>query len=119
MQFVADEKQSEATSLTIRGQAADNPATFSSANKVSTRTRTAAAAPVWTPAAWNVIGEAGANQRTTDLSAVVQELVNRPGWASGNALVLIVNGTGHRTARAFDRAAAEAPLIHVEYAVGG
>jgi PKD repeat protein len=45
-------------------------------------------------------------------------VVRRPGWASGNALVLIVNGTGHRTAYAFDGKAAGAPLLHVEYSTG-
>ena len=118
VQFEADEAQSESTALTIRGQAADNPATFSSANKISTRPRTAAAA-TWSPAAWAVTSEAGPNQRTTDLSAVVQELVNRPGWASGNALALLVTGTGHRTARAYDGKPAGAPLLHVEFTSGG
>ena len=80
MQFEADEAQSESTALTIRGQAADNPATFSSANKISTRPRTAAAA-TWSPAAWAVTSEAGPNQRTTDLGRS-PGAVNRPGWAS-------------------------------------
>ena len=118
VQFEADEKQSEATALTIHGQAADNPATYSSATKMSTRTRTNTTA-TWNPAAWTVIGEAGTNQRTTDLSAVIQEIVNRTGWAPGNALALIITGTGHRTARAFERSATGAPLLHIEYVAGG
>jgi hypothetical protein len=118
VQFEADEAQSEATNLTIQGQAADNPATFTSATKPSTRARTTAAA-TWTPAPWTLAGEASANQRTSDLSAPLQQLVNRTGWTSGNAMALILTGTGHRTARAFEGKAAGAPLLHVEYTTDG
>ena len=114
IQFSAKESQSVATSLVLRGQAADNPLNFGSANGgISTRPRTTAATN-WAPVAWTV-GQVGANQRTPDLSAVIQEIVSRPGWASGNALVMIVNGTGHRTAWAWDGSVAGAPLLHVEY----
>ena len=118
IQFEAKETQSEATDLLIQGIAADNPTTFTSTNgNVSTRPRTTASA-TWQPVPWTLIGEAGANQRTPDLSAVIQEIVNRPGWASGNALAIIVTGTGHRTARAWDSKPAGAALLHVEYSTG-
>ena len=55
---------------------------------------------------------------TPDLGAVVQEIVSRPGWAAGNAVVLIVSGTGHRTARAYDGKPAGAPVLHLEYTTG-
>jgi len=113
LQFEADEAQSEATSVLIQGQAADNPGTFSFTDKVASRPRTAASA-AWTPAPWTLVGEAGPNQRTVDFSPVIQEIVNRPGWASGNAVVLVMSGTGHRTARAFDAMPASAALLHVE-----
>lgn len=118
VQFKADEAQSEATSLDIRGQATDNPATFTSADKISTRPRTTAAV-AWTPAPWTVVGEVGANQRTPNLAPIVQEIVNRGGWTSGNALALLIGGTGHRTARAFEGDAPGAALLHVDYVVGG
>ena len=117
VQFEADENQSEATTVSIQGQAADNALTFSSATKMSTRSRTTAAT-TWTPAPWTLVGEAGANQRTPDLTAVIQEIVGRPGWASGNALALIITGTGHRTTRAYDGKPAAAPLLHLEYTTG-
>jgi hypothetical protein len=117
VQFEAKETQSEATSLTIRAQAADNPAVFSTTSLISTRTRTTAAA-TWAPVAWAVLNEAGANQRTPDLSAMIHEVVNRAGWASGNALVLVINGTGHRTAWSLEGKPASAPLLHIEYTTG-
>jgi hypothetical protein len=117
VQFEADETQSEATNLTIKGQAADNALAFSSATKPSTRATTAASA-TWAPAPWTLVGEVGPNQRTPDLAAVIQEIVSRAGWTSGNALALIITGTGHRTTRAYDGKPAGAPLLHVEYTLG-
>ena len=119
IQFVAEESQSEATNLTLRAEASDNAAVFSgTSSNITGRPRTTAAAP-WSPVAWLTVGEAGANQRTPSLATVIQEVVNRPGWVSGNALAIIVSGSGHRTAFAFEGSAALAPLLHVEYSVGG
>lgn len=118
IQFAAKESQSEATSLTFRGQAADAASTFSStAGNISTRPRTAASVG-WAPTAWTA-GTAGSNQRTPDLRAVIQEIVNRTGWASGNPLAIIVTGSGHRTAWAWDGNSAASPLLHVEYTTSG
>lgn len=115
VQFTVDEQQSVGTDLRIAGQAADNPTYFGSSLRISTRPRTSAWVG-WSPAAWTQsAGTAGAAQRTPDLSPVIQEIVDRSGWRSGNAMVLIVDGTGHRTARSHNAGAATAPLLHVEY----
>src|SRR5438552_3606473 len=115
IQFASKESNSQTTNLTISGQAADNATTFTSTSgDISSRPRTAGRIG-WAPAPW-VVGEVGPNQQTPDLSAVIQEIVNRPGWASGNALVLIITGTGHRTAWAYDGSPTQSPLLHVEYA---
>ena len=55
---------------------------------------------------------------TPNLSPVVQEIVNRNGWASGNAITFIidkVSGSGFRYARSFDGYNPSAALFHVEY----
>jgi hypothetical protein len=62
-----------------------------------------------------VKNEAGPAQQTPDLAGVVQEIVDRPGWANGNSLAVIVTGTGRRTAEAFDGSRSAAPLLHIEY----
>jgi hypothetical protein len=46
---------------------------------------------------------------------VIQEIVNRPGWASGNSLVLLITGSGTRTAEAYDGDPSGAPLLKVTY----
>ena len=117
VQFHAAGSQSEATSLVFAGQAADDPAGFSSTSgNISSRPRTAATVG-WSPAAWTS-GQVTAAQRTPELKAIIQEIVDRPGWASGNALAIIITGTGRRTATAWDGGAANAPLLHVEYTTG-
>ena len=115
IQFKVDETGSGAISLTIRAQAGDNAPTFTTASRnISARAKTTAAVP-WTPPAWPTVGLAGPDQRTPNIAAVLQEVVNRTGWASGNALVVIITGTGKRTAESYNGDQAGAPLLHVEY----
>jgi hypothetical protein len=55
------------------------------------------------------------NPGTPDLSDIVQEIVDRPGWASGNAMTFILEGTGRRTAVSYDQDSSKAPLLHVVF----
>jgi Bacterial Ig domain len=116
VQFRADETSSVATNLTVGGEASDNALPFTNKKfNVSSRPDTTASVP-WTPPAWNVVGEAGSAQRTPSLSAVVQEIVSRPGWGTGNALVLVITGSGKRVAEPFE--AGFPPVLHIEYTTG-
>jgi hypothetical protein len=118
VQFQVDETSSEATSLTIQGEADDNAATFISANgNISSRPRTTAAVS-WSPTLWTTVGEAGPDQQTPDIALVIQEIVNRPGWSSGNSLVVIITGSGKRVAESYDGDQNGAPLLYVEYLTG-
>lgn len=119
VQFGSDEINSGTTNLTIRGQATDAAPTFSgTANEISNRPTTAAAV-AWTPPAWTSVGLTGPDQRTPDIASVVQEVVDRGGWSSGNPLALIISGTGERTAEAFNGNSSLAPLLHIEYTASG
>jgi hypothetical protein len=118
IQFQADETQWGATSLTIEGEDADNAGAFSDlTGNISSRTRTSAAVS-WSPPAWTTVGEAGPDQRTPDIASVIQEIVDRSGWSSDNAMVLIITGSGERVAESYDGNSAGAPLLHVEYKPG-
>jgi tetratricopeptide (TPR) repeat protein len=117
VQFQVDETSTGATSLLIQGQAADSALPFTSASgNLGGRPRTAESV-AWSPPAWPSTGVAGADQRTPDLSDVVQEIVDRPGWAPGGALALIVSGSGRRTADAFEGSASGAALLHLAWAL--
>jgi hypothetical protein len=118
IQFETQEVQSQVTALNIEGQASDTTSTFTTAtNDISSRPGTTASAS-WSPPAWDTIGEAGPDQRTTDISPVIQEIVDRTGWSSGNALVIIITGSGKRVADSFDGDAAGAALLQVAYTTG-
>lgn len=108
--FTADEADTGQTSLIVRGEATDDSATFSDA--ISSRPVTEASV-AWSPAPWTSVG---AEQQTPELAAIVSEIVNRPGWAAGNALSFIITGLGERTAASFDGDADAAPLLRIEYA---
>jgi hypothetical protein len=113
IQFEADEVSSDPVSLSVAAQDADDAASFvNSSGNVSGRPRTGSVA--WAPAAWDVRGARGAAQRTPDLAGLVQQVVSRPGWASGNAMAFVVTGSGTRTAEAFD-GAGSVTVLHVEY----
>ncbi|TLD40495.1 MAG: putative extracellular protein [Candidatus Jettenia ecosi] len=119
IQFKADEIHSGATSLSIQGEAANNAAQFTSVDgNISSRPGTTAAVS-WSPAAWLTKGEAGLNQRTPNISSVIQEIVNRAGWSGGNSLVIIITGTGRRVAKSYNGDQAGAPLLHVVFNTGG
>lgn len=102
VQFQTDETDTGPVTITIQGQLSTNAAAFTTAvnnvSNVGTRPRTVAS-ETWSPADWNTVGEAGANQRTVDISSIIEEIVGQPGWSSGNAIVLIFTGpSGTRTA---------------------
>ncbi|MBM4354862.1 MAG: hypothetical protein FJ109_13915 [Deltaproteobacteria bacterium] len=119
VQFKTDETSSGATALAIRAERADNAALFTTAAyNVSARQKTNASVS-WVPSPWTVVGEAAGAQRTPDLSAVVQEVVGRPGWQNGNAMAVFITGTGSRVAVAYDGAPKDAPRLHVEYSLAG
>ncbi|MBN1672644.1 MAG: right-handed parallel beta-helix repeat-containing protein [Kiritimatiellae bacterium] len=116
IQFQVDEAGSEATTLLIEGQAADNAASFGAgAYAVSGRARTAASI-AWTPEPWPTPGAAAAAQRTANLAPVLQEIVARKGWQPGNAIAIIITGSGRRAAESYEGDASGAPRLCASYA---
>ena len=59
---------------------------------------------------WTTVGQAGPDEQTSNIAAVIQEIVNRPGWSSGNALAIIITGTGKRVAESFNGVSSAAAL---------
>jgi 2',3'-cyclic-nucleotide 2'-phosphodiesterase/3'-nucleotidase/5'-nucleotidase len=120
IQFTIDEndKNADPSSITISAEDADNPGTFTGeAFNISSRSTLS------TTVSWNIPdggwteanGTAGPNQRTPDLSALVQELVNKDGWEPGNAMAFTLQGTGTRTAESFEGSEEGAPELFVTF----
>lgn len=118
VQFKVDEATTAATNLTIQGQAIDTAPTFASAvNNITARGRTTASVAWNNVPGWSTVGAAGAEQKTPNIGPVIQEIVNRDGWVSGNSLALIITGNGKRTAEAFDGDQAGAPRLLIDYSL--
>ncbi|MCK4693496.1 MAG: hypothetical protein KAT23_07685, partial [Anaerolineales bacterium] len=118
VQFTADNVLSsiDPCNLTVHGELNPNAATFTlTLNDISNRTTTDASV-AWNPPAWITNGDALPAQATSDISTIIQEIVDQGTWASGNALAIIISGTGRREAESFDGTAA--PVLHVDYVTG-
>ncbi len=116
IQFTTSDVRAEATSLILKGENTDNAAIFTNSirNNISLRPKTTAAVS-WSPAPWLTIDDANSDQQTPDLSSIIQEIVDRPGWSSNNALALIITGTGKRNAYSFKGDQSKVPVLKVEF----
>ena len=74
----------------------------------------------WSVPEWSASNEAGPAELTPDLKSLVQTVVNRAGWTSGNAVCFIFDGpgTGWRNSRSFDGNNAQSAVLKVTYIVG-
>lgn len=119
IQFTTDEtKQSGSLDLSVEGVASDNPSSWSGSYAVSSATKTTQNI-TWQPPNWNNVGSKGANERV-DVTSIVQELVNRSGWTSGNAMAFAIShviGSGVRTAES--GTSAGAPELFIQWDSGG
>ena len=90
----------------------DSPGFSSSVDDITARTTTAATT-TWTPPDWDTVGE---QHVSSDLAALVQEVVDRPGWAAGNSLALIQSHAsgGERHAHTYNGNAAAAPMLRIK-----
>lgn len=85
--------KSDDPAVDIYGQAADNAAAFAAnVNDISGRARTAAKVD------WDGTNvTANSPETTPNIAAIIQEIVNRPGWQSGNSIVIIMQGMSPTT----------------------
>ena len=103
-------------SCTLRGEAADNCPTYTNWNNWVARSLTSASV------AWTGIGvwTGDVVYNSPSLTTIIQEIVNRPGWVSGNALAIrIDNNTTTSDVRcpsSYDGSTTKCPLLHIVYA---
>ena len=88
--------------ITIKGEAADNSSVFDYAIDTTPDVRPKTSAEIL----WTVDEPWGlwSTERTTDIKTVIQEIIDRDGWVSGNALTLFLIGSDEQGASAFDNA---------------
>lgn len=116
IQFTVDETDNSACSLFFYVEDALNPYAYATtANEISSRPLMNDSVSWPNVPAWTVVHEAGVDQRTPDLSSLIQLAVDQNGWTSSNPISIIVKGTGERTAEAYDGTSSMAPVLVVEY----
>ena len=120
IQFTVDaiSKNNDPCKVIIRGENTDSASTFVSSisKNISARNKTIDSA-TWsvTGSSWGTIGAATQDQRTSDISKIIQSIIDRQGWKTGNPLCLLMTGTGTREVESFDGDAPKAPLLVLEY----
>jgi len=118
IEFVAGSDWSSEVNLlfNIAGDAADDSAQLVSYEDYVARSKTAASVEFLFPKVG--IGEVF---RTPELKAIIQEIVDRPGWSSGSAVNIFFNAPGWPgkedliQVRDYDSYPTQAALLHLEY----
>jgi len=113
IEFEADETGTEPAILSITAEESDDAQAFSSAAyDISDRLKMSSSVEWNNIEPWDIVN---AKHQTPDISLVVQDIINRGGWVSGNAIAFIITGTGVRTAESYEGERTAAATIHIEY----
>lgn len=117
--FTASSSTSGATAnLNIYGDDVDDSATFSTLSNFNGRSKTTEVV------AWNSISSWTAETvyDSPEIKTIVQEIVDREGWASGNDISILVydnasTASAFRQSYAYDGSAIKSPALHIDYTV--
>jgi len=120
IQFTVDatSKNADPCRVVIRMDPAANSAALDSNRFHLTNRAKTTDSVVWNVAdrsKWATVGLAGPDQRTPNLAAMLQNIVNNNNWNSGNAVSFFIKGTGTREVESYDGDAPKAPLLVIEY----
>ena len=124
VQFSADDINNPyhvpAVSVIVEGQLSPSPAVFTDAASDISRRSTTAASVVWDIPQWMTVDAQRPEERTPDISSIIQEIVNQPDW-DGDAIVLMFRDNpanpsqGTRESNSFSAGPSEAPHLHISY----
>ena len=116
LKFYVNEPSGEGTNSTIRGETTDSALEFSTKEDFDNRPRTSAFVnwddiPIWGLGTWST---------SPDIKTIIQEIVNREGWSSGNDLVLFWDDFENRSSErhlgeSWDANADWAPKLEVTW----
>ena len=109
IQFTSSGSWSGVSGVVIKAHAADNSSQVTAgaaSSDISNKFNNAAttSSVTWTNTTPWTDGASGADQRTPNISSVLQEIVARPGWATNNPIHILMNAntpTSGPTARAY------------------
>jgi len=111
LQFTAARPESRPTVLEIQAELSGNlPALKFAKGDLSRRHRTTASV-IWEPNPWTTVGE---QERSPNLAPILEEVFAQAGWRPGNAVVLLMHGSGRRIAQLPDEDGRGAPKLYIE-----
>jgi hypothetical protein len=119
IEFTASASDNGAITVPIYGEDVDNATTLSgSTNNISSRTPTTANVN------WSIPADGWSSndiKQTPNLRSIISEITSRTNWASGNAMVIILDeasvGSDQRRVESEDGTSSEAPKLVIKYKV--
>lgn len=112
VELAVDEVTGESTSLTFAAEAQAAPLPFQALPYNLSQRPLTAVRSVWRSVPdWSTVEQ---RIRSPNLAPLIDEVLSRPDWQPGSALVLLVYGSGRRTAESFDGNPALAPVLRME-----
>jgi hypothetical protein len=115
LQFTSAGADTGPAVLTIRIENVDDALPLANAPFDLSARQVAPLGAIWYPPEWPTPGQRTADQRTCDLTAVLQQVLSRPGWNQGQTVTLLIEGTGTRTAAAADAGSVNAPRLEIDW----
>ncbi len=118
LEFTVDERKTGDISMRIWGQASDNADRFrTNWSDISNR-------PLTGSVDWDDLPVLEVNDtiETPDIKSIVQALVDRGGWESGNSMAFVLgrkSGSGRRTFESYDGEQSSAPTLTIKYSATG
>ncbi|MEA3500748.1 MAG: LamG-like jellyroll fold domain-containing protein [Candidatus Marinimicrobia bacterium] len=113
--FVIDEDRTTETNLNIYAQYTGNALEFNDNDyDITQRAKTSNSVQ------WNNVDPAAVGETLTspDISAIIQEVINREDWSSGNSLAVIINGEGQRIVESYNGDSNNAPILNISFIAG-
>lgn len=101
--FTVDGAYNSAITIAFYGEDSANAATFSSTSQPANRTRIGGAFATW-PILASDTWVFGSVRQSPNITNIIQAIVNKSGWASGNSLVILTEPTSATAAGAYRRA---------------
>jgi hypothetical protein len=113
LSFTADEDEDNNCEVRIYGEDADNASTYSSTYKNIYNRKKTSKKVTWKPGDF----DEDKTYKTPDLKAVVQEIVDRSNWNSGNAMAFIVKkkSGSNRELVSYEENSNKAPTLTIIY----
>ena len=120
VKFTVEDQEGDTGKAEVRiyAEDTDNASTFTNSKKDISSRKTTSAKVDWDIPNWNSAGQSGAAQTTPNISALIQEVIDRNGWQDGNSIALIFDshkGNNDRDAKAYDSYPTMSALFVVEF----